>query len=107
MTGNGKDNYGSGDKCDGKSTCAHMYARLNAIKTAAKTKYGPARQGARKTKALEKLQSAGPVINPAEATGYRAISARGNYLAQDRADISYATKELCRDFPTPRNKLNA
>ena len=27
---------------------------------------------------------------------YRAISARANYVAQDRSDIQYAVKELCR-----------
>ena len=57
-----------------------------------------------KAKALEKLQSVGPILNPEEATGYRAISARGNYLAQDRGDISYATKELCREFSQPTKK---
>ena len=49
---------------DDKSTCKHTYDRLNAVKTAAKKKYGPARQGARKAKQMEKLQSVGPVLNP-------------------------------------------
>eukprot|EP00969_Alexandrium_andersonii_P096212 4248494-Alexandrium_andersonii.AAC.1 len=31
-----------------------------------------------------------------EATRYRALAARANYLAQDRPDVQYATKELRR-----------
>ena len=92
------------DDDNNKSTCAHTYQRLNAVKTAKQKKYGPARQGAKKAKALEKLQSVGPILNPEEATGYRAISARGNYLAQDKADMSYAAKELCREFSLPTKK---
>ena len=38
----------------------------------------------------------------AEATSqYRAITARANYLAQDRSDIQYAVKELCRRMSDP------
>ena len=41
-------------------TCLQStYSRLCAV-TKAKKKYGPARQGAKKTKALERLQSVGP-----------------------------------------------
>ena len=32
---------------------------------------------------------------------YRALSARCNYLAQDRPDLSFSSKELCRDFSVP------
>ena len=32
---------------------------------------------------------------------YRAISARANYIAQDRSDIQYAVKELCRRMSAP------
>lgn len=34
---------------------------------------------------------------------YRAVSARANYLAQDRSDIRHAVKELCRHMSKPRN----
>ena len=72
MTDNGEDNNGKVDNgSDGKSTCKHTYERLNAVKTAAQKKYGPARQGASKAKALEKLQSVGPILNPEEATVYQ------------------------------------
>ena len=32
---------------------------------------------------------------------YRALSARCNYLAQDRPDLAYTSKELCREFSIP------
>ena len=37
-----------------------------------------------------------------EARQYRELSARANYLAQDRVDIQFATKEVCRGMCTPR-----
>jgi hypothetical protein len=36
-----------------------------------------------------------------DCTRYRAIVARANYLALDRADIQYAVKELCRSMSAP------
>ena len=36
------------------------------------------------------------------ATVYRALVARANYLAQDRTDIWYTVKELCRRMSAPR-----
>ena len=35
------------------------------------------------------------------ATEYRALAARANYLAADRPDIQYATKEICRGMASP------
>ena len=35
------------------------------------------------------------------ATTFRAISARANYMAQDRADGSYSSNEPCREFSAP------
>ena len=32
---------------------------------------------------------------------YRALVARANYLAQDRVDIGYPVKELCRKMSKP------
>ena len=62
------------------------------------------REGARKVKDFEKAQAhADGSLTPAPATTYRAMSARGNYLSQDRPDVSYSTKELCRDFSVPNN----
>ena len=38
-----------------------------------------------------------------DATVYRALAARANYLAQDRSDIVHATKELTRKMSAPCN----
>ena len=38
----------------------------------------------------------GEELPAAEATRYRAIGARCNYLPPDRPDIQYAVKEVCR-----------
>ena len=32
---------------------------------------------------------------------YRAFVARGNYMAQDRTDVQFAVKELCRSMSNP------
>ena len=37
----------------------------------------------------------------AEATRFRAVAARANYLAADRPDIQYAVKEICRTMAKP------
>ena len=86
------------------STIAHTYARLCAARTPPAQAKGPARAGAKKAKQLEKLQSTGPTLDPEEATAFRALSARANYLAQDRPDIAFATKELCREFSCPTRR---
>ena len=62
------------------------------------------RQGAKATKKLEQLESVGHELNPREATSFRALSARCNYLAQDRPDIAYSAKELCREFAVPNKR---
>lgn len=50
---------------------------------------------------IEKLETIGFELIPKEAMLYRALSARCNDLAQDRFDIAFAAKELCRGFATP------
>ena len=40
-------------------------------------------------------------LAPRDSTTYRALVARGNYLAQDRSDIAFAVKELCRSMSSP------
>ena len=40
-------------------------------------------------------------LEGAEARRYRELAARANYLAQDRIDIQYATKEVCRGMCDP------
>lgn len=47
------------------------------------------------------FESKGEVLNEAEATQFRALAARANYLSMDRTECSYSAKELCRCFATP------
>jgi len=73
---------------------------LMAVRTPSTKKKGANRQGAKAVKKLERVSSTGD-LNPHEATMFRAFSARANYVAQDRPDISLSTKELCREFAVP------
>ena len=41
------------------------------------------------------------MLEPEEATAFRAPSAHGNYLAADRPDIGFSGKELCRELAKP------
>ena len=41
-------------------------------------------------------------LSSEEVTRFRALTARANYLAQDRSDIQFAVKELCRKASDPR-----
>ena len=50
------------------------------------------------------LELNGEELDRTEATKFRAIAARANYLAQDRVDMQYAAKEICRDMATPTRK---
>jgi len=61
------------------------------------------RVGAKKAKKLEIADNAAASdrLTSSEATMYRALSARFHYLSQDRPDISYSSKELCREFAVP------
>ena len=49
-----------------------------------------------------KLEDNERLLSPAEASQYRALAARANYLALDRLDIQYATKECCRGMAQPQ-----
>jgi hypothetical protein len=48
-------------------------------------------------------------LEPFRATKFRAIAARANYLGQDRSEIQFSVKELCRAMSCPKeddwNKL--
>ena len=44
------------------------------------------------------------LLSSAEATIYRAITARCNYLQPDRPDIQFAVKEVCRRMSKPSQK---
>ena len=60
------------------------------------------RAGAKATKKMERLLPKGFELEPAEATMFRALSARANYLSQDRSDINYAGAEICRELAVPK-----
>ena len=64
-------------------------------------KFQKKRLDARKVRSLEKLQSPGKQLNDVEATLYRALAARANYLTLDRPDTAFVTNELCRVFGCP------
>ena len=78
-----------------ESSTAHLIAKVSAKKMKQK------RIGAKAAKAAERLESQGEVLNASEATTFRALAARANYLSLDRPECAYATKELCRFFATP------
>ena len=40
-------------------------------------------------------------LGAGEASEYRGLAARANYLALDRADIQFSTKEVCRGMANP------
>ena len=40
-------------------------------------------------------------LDPKDGKSYREIAARANYLAQDRPDIQYSVKEICRGMCKP------
>jgi hypothetical protein len=42
------------------------------------------------------------LLGKSEATRFRGLAARSNYLAQDRMDLQYAAKELCREMSGPK-----
>ena len=47
--------------------------------------------------------AAGHLLGKAEATKFRRLAARANYLAQDRMDIQFAVKEIARRMANPRD----
>ena len=51
-------------------------------------------------KMLEEEEKSVELVGP-EATRFRAVAARANYLAADRPDIQYSVKEICRKMAKP------
>ena len=54
------------------------------------------------TPSIRQLHEDEAPLEKHEATLYRAMVARANYLSQDRVDIGFAVKELCRHMSSPR-----
>ena len=50
---------------------------------------------------MEMAEHAGKELSPENATLFRALAARANYLSQDRPDCAFVAKELCREFAVP------
>jgi hypothetical protein len=48
-----------------------------------------------------KMEEESESLEGTQAREYRALAARANYLAADRADIQYAVKDICRGMATP------
>lgn len=71
---------------------------LNAM---VKTSNFNTRVGAKKANVAERLQNPSAVLTGEDATSYRALAARANYLALDRPDIAFATTDLRRCFASP------
>ena len=71
-----------------------------ANRTPPNEKAGAKRMGAKAVKSMEKIPTS-YVLSSEDATNYRALSARSNFLSQDRTDIGYSSKELCREFAVP------
>ena len=67
-----------------------MYAARTKPAAKPKTK----RAGAKATKKIERLMSKGHELDPEEATAYRALAAKANYLAQD-SQISLSLRKSC------------
>ena len=61
----------------------------------------PKRVGVKAAKAAERIKQAHGKLDAEDSTTFRALAARANYLALDRPDIAYASKELCRCFANP------
>ena len=53
------------------------------------------------SKGSGKEESKSPPLEAGLASLFRAITVRANYISQDRADVQYAVKELCRRMSDP------
>ena len=95
----GQDYVGASDfagyGCDAQATRVVDFVLAVRTPPVNNNKYQKS-SGAKATKKLEQLESVGHELNPKEAAVFRALSARASYLAQDRVDAAYSSKELCR-----------
>ena len=53
---------------------------------------------------LEEKEGDDEALMGEDVTKYRSVVARGNFIAQDRPDVRFAVKELCRDMAKPTNR---
>ena len=59
------------------------------------------RLGSNAVKECETNAAIGNILSDEQATTFRALAARANYLALDRPGAAYATKGLCKCFAAP------
>ena len=76
----------------------------NILVARVSNKFSKNRVGVKAAKRAETLNNTAEVLNEEEATGFRALAARANYLALDRPDVAFATQELCREFAQPTRR---
>ena len=88
---------GDADVVMGEDTNMIFATRTKPVKSGKYQK----RMGAKKATKLELGANSEFILSPTDATVYRALSARCNYLAQDRPYLSHSSKELCREFSIP------
>ena len=81
----------------------HTFAATRA-KPANANKYAKS-VGAKKTKRLELDYRSESTLSAQDATMCRPLAARCNYLAQDRPDLAFGSKELCRNVSVPTRQL--
>ena len=58
----------------------------------------------RNSNALKAKEQEDERLEPSQATRYRGMTARMNYLGQDRSEIQFAIKELSKDMSNPNRK---
>ena len=76
---------------------------IGAVKNKSAAKFKK-RLGAKQVKSFERdAAMADGLLKANAATTFRAVSARSNYLAQDRPDGTFSSKELCREFSRPNS----
>jgi hypothetical protein len=53
---------------------------------------------------IDDSDDSGEELQGPEATSFRALAARVNYLSQDSPDVQYAAKEVCREMSKPTTR---
>ena len=76
-------------------TEAHSIPTLSAVAA-------PGHSGGKRNEEEAQGPEVDRVLSAVEAGWFRGAAARANYLAQDRFDLAFAAKELCRRMAVPR-----
>ena len=71
-------------------------AFIMATRTPGVKQKGAKRQGAKAVKQLEALPVGTTILEPKDATNFRALAARVNYLAQDRPDVAFCVQRVAQ-----------